>query len=283
MTLSLKHAFHSAKSDGTDATKVQPSNWNAEHALTLAADRLVGRDSSGPGDAQEIVCTALARSILAAVDEGTLKDIIGVASTGDAKLTLKTSADTGWVMMDDGTIGDVGSGATTRANADTQALFTLLYNVISDANAVLYTSGGIIVTRASQSNAATAWAAKCRISLNKQLGRAFIAAGAGSGLTSRSLGAYFGEETHQLTVAELAQHSHGVTDNGHTHPAAPGQNFVSTTTSTGLYNVGNAPLGGSAQGSTGSADTGISIQNQGSNTPHNNMQPSSAWNVMLKL
>lgn len=30
----VKHAFTSEKSDGADATQVQPSNWNADHLLT---------------------------------------------------------------------------------------------------------------------------------------------------------------------------------------------------------------------------------------------------------
>lgn len=54
MTVSLKHAFTSAKADGTDSTLVQPSNWNAEHTLTLAAGKVLGRDSSGTGAAQEL-------------------------------------------------------------------------------------------------------------------------------------------------------------------------------------------------------------------------------------
>ena len=42
----------------------------------------------------------------------------GTVTTGDAKLTLKTTADAGWVMMDDGTIGDGSSGASTRTNPE---------------------------------------------------------------------------------------------------------------------------------------------------------------------
>jgi hypothetical protein len=48
-------------------------------------------------------------------------------STGDVKLTIKTSADTGWVMMIDRSIGNASSGGTERANADTEDLFTLLW------------------------------------------------------------------------------------------------------------------------------------------------------------
>lgn len=54
MAISLKHSFTSPKSDGVDTTLVQPSNWNAEHVLTLATSRLVGRTTTGTGAAEEI-------------------------------------------------------------------------------------------------------------------------------------------------------------------------------------------------------------------------------------
>jgi len=54
MAISLKHLFTSPKSDGTDSTLVQPSNWNAEHTLTMATARLVGRTTAAAGAAEEI-------------------------------------------------------------------------------------------------------------------------------------------------------------------------------------------------------------------------------------
>ena len=54
MTVSLKHAFASPKTDGADSTLVQPSNWNAEHSLQLATNRLLGRTTAGTGVAEEI-------------------------------------------------------------------------------------------------------------------------------------------------------------------------------------------------------------------------------------
>lgn len=54
MAISLKHAFQSAKADGADASLVRPSNWNAEHTLTLAASRLLGRATASAGAAEEI-------------------------------------------------------------------------------------------------------------------------------------------------------------------------------------------------------------------------------------
>jgi hypothetical protein len=54
MTVSLKHTFQSAKTDSADATLVQPSNWNQEHVLTAAAGVVLGRDTSGAGNVQEL-------------------------------------------------------------------------------------------------------------------------------------------------------------------------------------------------------------------------------------
>jgi hypothetical protein len=54
MVLSVKHTFTSPKADGTDSTLIQPSNWNAEHTITLAAGKILGRDSSGSGAVQEL-------------------------------------------------------------------------------------------------------------------------------------------------------------------------------------------------------------------------------------
>ncbi len=54
MTVSLKHAFASAKADSGDATLIQPSNWNAEHTLTQATGKLLGRSTAGVGATEEI-------------------------------------------------------------------------------------------------------------------------------------------------------------------------------------------------------------------------------------
>ena len=53
MTISLVHPFVSAVADGNDNGLVQPSDWNAEHTITLAADKLLGRISTA-GAVQEI-------------------------------------------------------------------------------------------------------------------------------------------------------------------------------------------------------------------------------------
>lgn len=99
MAISVKHAFTSAKSDGADATQVQPSNWNAEHNITLAADKLLGRDSSGAGAVQEISCTSFGRGLIASAD-------IALFATDDNNVIRPARY---------GTLYNLGSGNTVSA------------------------------------------------------------------------------------------------------------------------------------------------------------------------
>lgn len=73
-----------------------------------------------------------------------------------------------------------------------------------------------------------------------------------------------GEAEHQLTVGELAEHSH--TDSGHAHTEG-------TTTPTGAGEIPGAAAAG-VPGITGSASA--NIQPTGGNEPHNNMPPFTA-------
>ena len=79
MAVSLKHAFVSAVSDGGDTSLVRPSNWNAEHDLTMAADRILGRVTSGTGAAEEL--TASQVKTLLAIASG---DVSGLGSLATA-------------------------------------------------------------------------------------------------------------------------------------------------------------------------------------------------------
>jgi hypothetical protein len=62
MPISLKHAFTSAKADGPDATRVQPSNWNAEHTITMATGNVIGRTTAGDGAAEELPISTFVRT-----------------------------------------------------------------------------------------------------------------------------------------------------------------------------------------------------------------------------
>lgn len=107
-------------------------------------------------------------------------------------------------------------------------------------------------------------------------GRIPIGAGAGSGLTSRTLGdTTIGAELATVSISEMPSHSHGITDPGHTH------NF-NTTGGSGLARATD----GSASKSTTvqSASTGISTTSSdgGSGTGHANVQPSRVSTFIIK-
>lgn len=75
-----------------------------------------------------------------------------VASTGDFKQRAAATFPAGWVRANAGTIGSSGSGAT-RANSDTQALFTLWWTDFTDAQVPIQTSGGAASTRGASASA----------------------------------------------------------------------------------------------------------------------------------
>ena len=206
-------------------------------------------------------------------------------TTGDLKPTHKAAADAGWILWSDGTIGDASSSSSIRANADTNALFTLYYNSYNDARCPLLTSGGGATTRAAQGTAAAAFAAHCRMTLPKGSGRSLALAGAGSGLTSRTLGDSAGAETETQTIAKMAAHTHTITDPTHTHNL--GQNVTidggsiaidpGATANVQLLGIGDISV-------TQSASTGITATaSAGSGTALNILDPSIYINVMIKL
>lgn len=193
-------------------------------------------------------------------------------TTGDVKVTLKTVADAGWVMMDDGTIGSSSSGATTRANADTQPLFELLWNNTADGNCAV--SGG------RGASASADFSANKTIALPKTLGRALANSGAGAGLTSRALALAMGAE-HALVIS----HTHSITDPGHSHNERIDASLDGTGSGlvvTGVTNETTANQDGTSNVTSTNA-TGISINATGSSGTDMNIQPTTFLNLMIKL
>lgn len=80
MTVSLKHTFVSNVADSSDASLVQPSNWNAEHTLTAAADTILGAVTAGA--VTEITCTSAGRALLDDADAAAQRTTLAAAGTG---------------------------------------------------------------------------------------------------------------------------------------------------------------------------------------------------------
>lgn len=100
-------------------------------------------------------------------------------------------------------------------------------------------------------------------------GRALIGAGAGSGLTSRTLGAVLGAEVHTLTVGEIPQHYHQVSNSGES--GSTGAGLAGSSRSQTSYNYTTGPVSATFNGSPASVDGA-----------HNNMQPSAVVNFIIK-
>lgn len=123
--ISLKHTFQSTVPDGTDASLVQPSNWNAEHTLTLATGKLIGRSSSGSGAAEEITPSAEFTLTAGALD---------LAAVGTAGTYTKVTTDAK---------GRVTAGASLGSSDVTGALGFTPYDVTNPAG---YISGNQTIT-----------------------------------------------------------------------------------------------------------------------------------------
>lgn len=274
---------------------VRQSSVMSASLANFIAEELLG-DVLDDGDVPALVLKIRA-AIIAAVGNP--------FSTGDLKLTMKTVADAGWVLCNDGNIGSATSGATTRANADCQALFTLLWTNVTNTYAPVLPGGHGV-------SAAADWAANKTIGLTKMLGRALAVYGAGGGgLTARVMGETLGEETHALTVNEGPSHNHTLNDPGHTHSITDPGHFhyiynASSDLPHTIYGVDvndGKPLGGPYFDTdtglympfafpqvtgitidpTSLVASGLTIQNSGSSLAHNNMQPTSFVNAMIKL
>jgi len=95
------------------------------------------------------------------------------------------------------------------------------------------------------------------------------------GIVGTSLGSSGGSQGHSLIEDELAVHDHGVTDAGHAHD----------------YGVPQAGGTGIAAGAGFSSNTGITatavsgliVNNAGMGTAHNNVQPTSITNKIIKV
>jgi microcystin-dependent protein len=207
-----------------------------------------------------------------------------VFSTGDAKLTYKAVADPGWVLANDGTIGKAGSGATTRANADCQALFVLLYS--NTVNVDCPVSGG------RTGNAVNDFNNGKTIQLPKVASRIPLIAGSGVGLTAYGLAGTTGEEAHVLTSTEMPSHNHSASsasvsssgDSGHIHNVAVGSSgSPGLQLSESASSVGNISTGVGFANISTSTSTSTSIGFAGSGAAHNNMPPIGTIFMMIKL
>jgi len=211
-------------------------------------------------------------------------DPTSVMSTGDIKFRPTSEVITGWVKINGQTIGSAGSGATGRANADTQNLFVYLWANCTNAHCPV--SGGRGGTALADFNANKQltlpdWRGRIPVGLDDMGATAAgrIAASnvtSGGGDTPTTPMATGGEANHSLQAAELAAHAHGIDpiDPGHAHLFTynTSTGFQSGGGITGLINAQTS--GGGTTVTTQSSHIGMpATQSIGSNNPFNVMSP----------
>lgn len=216
-----------------------------------------------------------------------------ILQTGDIKSRYSSGSLAGFVRLNGRTIGSATSGATERANADTQALFEFLWQV--DANLAVSTGRGI--------SANADWVANKNISLPDGRGRVLAAlddmgnSAAGRltasyfGMAATALGAAGGDEKHTLTVAQTAPHDHG----GATGTTAPGMKVDGFADGplgapTGSNTTVTSPGGRIQLTGTGGTNDLLrvlththTISSQGDGAAHPNVQPTLLVTNYIKL
>lgn len=206
--------------------------------------------------------------------------------TGDLLWLDRTGSRSGWVRDNGRTIGPATSGASERANADTEALFSFLWQTYDDTRCPVIGGRGI--------SASADWAANKQITLLDKRGRAPFglddmgnsAAGRLSNVTFSSgnattASAEGGEALHTLTTPEIPPHPHPATvtdthehDFGGALQRGKGSGNINFAVQA---SAGYASIDGlSSTGGTGGTKTGsiaVSVGNAGGGGAHNNMPP----------
>ncbi len=111
--------------------------------------------------------------------------------------------------------------------------------------------------------------------------RVIGAIGQGNGLSNRTIGQSIGEETHVLTIQEIPAHDHGGVTSDTSLNITP-TNVITSVSSNSFRSTTSAGLSWDVVSSVSSSSQNISINpnphdhsinSQGNNQPHNNMQP----------
>jgi hypothetical protein len=222
-----------------------------------------------------------------------------IFTTGDIKTAYGTGTITGWVRANGRSIGSAISGASERANADTQALFVWLWN---NDSTLIVNNGG------RGASAAADWAANKVINLPDYRGRTEAGVddmgggdaarlGGGSLAGCRfSLGCAGGESTHTLLASEIPQITSANGSQALSLSPPAGQSFAAISSGftissiqVGAAGAGTnwAPItGGNVWGAqnvvSGSNSISVTSNNTGGST-HNNMQPTILVTKYIKL
>jgi microcystin-dependent protein len=220
-------------------------------------------------------------------------DATTILATGDVKARYGTGTLAGFVRCNARTIGSATSGASERANADTQALFEYLWG--ADGN--LSVSGG----RGASANAD--WSANKTLTLPDMRGRAIAglddmgntSAGrlkppvSGGVADSTVLGSAGGEHSQTLLVGQMPSHTHtgttGVenTSLSRAHSTSIPGAAVGVADAGTSFNVPGATATTTTANSPPSHTHSFTTASAGSGGAHNNVQPTMVMTFYIKL
>lgn len=201
----------------------------------------------------------------------------GVSKTGDLKARYGSGFHEGWVRCNARTIGSATSGASERAAADCRSLYEHLWN--NDA--------ALVVLGGRGTSAAADWSANKPITLPDMRGRTIVGLDTMGNIAggvipaATALGWGDGAATHKLTLDEIPLHDHGgkTSANGkHSHKYTQ-------------IILGSIAGGGTGDDLTFDHDANTSevldhdhmITGQGGGASHNNLQPSRAATIYIRL
>jgi hypothetical protein len=206
-----------------------------------------------------------------------------VLSTGDIKFRATSETLTGWVKVNGQTIGSATSGASERANADTQNLFVYLWNNFTNAHCPVAGgrgSSGLLDFQANKAVGLPDLRARVPTGLD-DMGNAAagiiltsnVTSGGGDGPTTP--GAFGGEANHTLVVAEAPPGQITLNDPGHSHTAhnqltASDYAFGPTVSFTG-------------DAATTTNTTGITLTDHAGGGAHQTMSPFLLGSFFMKL
>jgi len=232
---------------------------------------------------------ATVAQVAAGTDDATIVSPLKLAPfktpTGTGMDFWGSAAPSGYVFADALTIGNASSNATNRANADTEALFTLLWNAYPYTGTTANANAGELQVRSSAgsavargASAAADYAADRTIAMPDKRGRVSAGkddmggtpagrlSGQPGGVNGLVLGAGGGAESHSLVVDENAPHRHDWRGRG------------GDLTTTGAIFFDDS---GGASKQYKINTTGMELSGAGS--PHNNVQPAIICNYIIKL